>query len=200
MPRSGWLVSWLLIARWGVDGASPRDIARSIHCMWISAPITTERNEHMHVNPLVGARIRNPLRKWFTEGSMAGAVVHGNHPLSVRRQKPRARAGNSEPYRERVDYGRHGGWREGVLDGRSCVGAMLRYGGRDPLKPGTLNQALEKTRNSILWFREIVGCELLNFFGGSEEQDFSLYLLRSCNLVTKRRWHAIAQVPTVKIA
>jgi hypothetical protein len=77
---------------------------------------------------------------------------------------------------------------------------MLRCGGRDPLKPGTPNQALEKTRNSVLRYREIVGCELLNFFEGSAEQYLSLYLLRSCNLVTIRRWQEIARVPTIKMA
>ena len=39
---------------------------------------------------------------------------------------------------------------------------MLRCGGRDPLKPGTPNHALEQTRDSALRCGESVGCELLN--------------------------------------
>ena len=53
--------------------------------MWISNPITTVPTEHIPVKMPATAKMKASSLKWFTESSMAGAVIHGNHPFSVRR-------------------------------------------------------------------------------------------------------------------
>ena len=53
--------------------------------MWISDPITTVHNEHICHELTAVARISFAIRRWLSETSRSAAVVHGNHPISVRR-------------------------------------------------------------------------------------------------------------------
>jgi hypothetical protein len=55
--------------------------------MWISGPITTVHEKHICHEPAAMARVGLATKRWLSDKCRSGAVVLGNHPISVRRIK-----------------------------------------------------------------------------------------------------------------
>jgi hypothetical protein len=48
-------------------------------------PVTTVIGKHKRPKAFAAAKIRIDSGRWFTERSRGGFVVHGNNPISVRK-------------------------------------------------------------------------------------------------------------------
>jgi hypothetical protein len=66
-------------------GATVQSIKCSGRYMWIPGPITTVHCEHNRPKATAAAKINFIVWRWFTESTSGGMVVHGNHPIRVRR-------------------------------------------------------------------------------------------------------------------